>query len=97
MFRDPRSYFNALTRNAEAFSQIAARLKDSVFLTDDELCSATTSHISKDHGVSKVSLLNPEQRIETARHLHFNYNATNQQIRRILKLDLSVIEELFPK
>lgn len=97
MFRDPRSYFNALTRNAEAFSQIAARLKDSVFLTDDELFSATTSHISKEHGVSKVSLLNPEQRIETARHLHFNYNATNQQIRRILKLDLSVIEELFPK
>ena len=31
MFRDARSYFNSLTRNAEAFSQIAARLKDSIF------------------------------------------------------------------
>lgn len=97
MFRDPRSYFNALTRNAEAFSQIAARLKDSVFLTDDELFYVVNSYISKEYDIGKVSLLNPEQRIETARYLHFNYNATNQQIRRILKLELSVIEELFPK
>ena len=35
MFRDARSYFNSLTRNAEAFSQIAARLKDAIFLTDE--------------------------------------------------------------
>ena len=35
MFRDARSYFNSLTRNAEAFSQIASRLKDSIFLTDE--------------------------------------------------------------
>lgn len=37
MFQDARSYFHALTRNAEAYSQIASRLKDSVFLTDDEM------------------------------------------------------------
>ena len=34
MFPDARSYFNSLTRNSEAFSLIAERLKDSVFLTD---------------------------------------------------------------
>ena len=56
MFRDARSYFNSLTRNAEAFSEIASRLKE----------------------------------------LHFKYNASNQQIRRLLKLNLEILDELFP-
>ena len=34
--------------------------------------------------------------IDTARHMHFNYNATNQQLRRMLRMDLSILEELFP-
>ena len=36
MFRDARSYFHALTRNAEAYSQIASRLKDTVFLKEEQ-------------------------------------------------------------
>lgn len=51
MFRDARSYFNSLTRNAEAFSQIAYRLKDSVFLIDEELYSALCSYISKEYSI----------------------------------------------
>lgn len=97
MFRDPRSYFNALTRNAEAFSQIAARLKDTIFLTDDELFAVTVSHISKEYDLNKISLLSPQQRLDTARHLHFKYNATNQQLRRILKLEPGVLDEMFPQ
>lgn len=97
MFRDPRSYFNALTRNAEAFSEIASRLKDTIFLTDDELFSVTVSHISKEYDINKISLLSPQQRMDTARYLHFKYNATNQQLRRILKLETGVLDEIFPQ
>ena len=96
MFRDARSYFNSLTRNAEAFSQIAARLKDSVFLTDEELYSVICNYINKEFSVKTPSQLSAQQKIDTARHMHFNYNATNQQIRRMLRMDLSILEELFP-
>ena len=96
MFRDARSYFNSLTRNAEAFSQIAARLKDSIFLTDEELYSVICSHISKEYSVQTPSQLNAQQKIDTARHMHFGYNASNQQLRRMLRLDLAILEELFP-
>ena len=96
IFRDARSYFNALTRNAEAFSQIASRLKDSVFLTDEEFYSVVCSFISKEYSVKSATLLNAQQKIDTARYMHFNYNATKQQLRRILRIDLSVLEELFP-
>ena len=96
MFRDARSYFNSLTRNAEAFSQIASRLKDSVFLTDEELYSVICSHINKEYSVKTPTLLSPQQKINTARHMHFDYNATNQQLRRMLRIDPSILEELFP-
>lgn len=96
LFRDARSYFNALTRNAEAFSQIASRLKDVIFLTDDELYAVVISYISKEFSVRTPALLNGQQKIDTARFMHFNYNASNRQLRRILRMDLSILEELFP-
>ena len=96
MFRDARSYFNSLTRNAEAFSQIASRLKDSVFMTDDELYSVLYSYINKEYSVKTAAELTAQQKIDTARHLHFNCNASNQQLRRMLRMDLAILEELFP-
>lgn len=96
MFRDARSYFNSLTRNAEAFSQIASRLKDSIFLTDEELYSVICSHISKEYSIKSPSQLSAQQKIDTARQMHFGYNASNQQLRRMLRMELSILEELFP-
>ena len=96
LFRDARSYFNSLTRNAEAFSQIASRLKDAIFLTDEELYSVICSHISKEYSVKTPVQLSAQQKIDTARHMHFNYNASNQKLRRMLRMDLSILDELFP-
>ena len=96
MFRDARSYFNSLTRNAEAFSQIASRLKDTIFLTDEELYAVICSYISKEYSVKTTSQLSTQQKIDTARHMHFNYNASNQQLRRMLRMDIAILEELFP-
>lgn len=97
MFRDARSYFNSLTRNAEAFSQIAQRLKDSVFLTDDEMYAAATMYAEKTYGNRQLTLLTSEQKIQMSKELHFKYNASNQQIRRLLKLDIGILNELFPQ
>ena len=96
MFRDARSYFNSLTRNAEAFSQTASRLKDAIFLTDEELYSVICSHIGKEYSVKTPSQLSAQQKIDTARHMHFGYNASNQQLRRMLRMDMTILEELFP-
>lgn len=95
MFQDPRSYFHMLTRNAEAFSQIASRLKDTVFLTDDEMF-VVAARCAAEMFSAKLGMLTPDQRIQLARKLHFDYNATNHQLRRVLKLDISVLNEMFP-
>lgn len=95
MFQDARSYFHLLTRNAEAFSQIASRLRDTVFLTDDEMF-VVAARCAAEMFSTKLGLLTPDQRVQLARKLHFDYNATNQQLRRVLKLDISVLNEMFP-
>ena len=95
MFQDPRSYFNLLTRNAESFSQIASRLKDSIFLTDDELFVIAVKCAAEDYS-TKLSLLTHEQKIQLARKLHYQYKTSNQLLRRVLKLDISVLNEMFP-
>ena len=96
MFPDARSYFNSLTRNSEAFSLIAERLKDSVFLTDEELFHAAVNYAESKFGTKSVIMLGPDQKIMLAKELHFRYRATNQQIRRITRLDIQILNEMFP-
>jgi len=95
LFNDPRSYFNSLTKNVEAFSEIASRLKDTVFLTDDELYAVASRYSAEEFNVRQLSALSPDQRIRIAKELHFKYNASNQQLRRLLKLDVSLLNEMF--
>lgn len=96
MFVDSRSYFNMLTRKSEAYSSIAARLKDNVYLTDDEMFLVASSFCKENFRIGTLAQLSPEQKIATARELHFKYNATNQQIRRLLRLEITILNEMFP-
>ena len=95
MFQDARSYFHALSRNAEAYSQIASRLKDTVFLTDDEMF-VVAARCAADEFSAKLRMLTPDQKIQLSRKLHYDYNASNSQLKRILNIDMSVLNELFP-
>ena len=72
------------------------QIKRPIFLTDEELYSVICSYINKEYSVKTPAQLSGQQKIDTARHMHFNYNASNQQLRRLLRLDMSILEELFP-
>lgn len=96
IFRDNRSYFMSLARNVEAYREIAMRLKDFIFLTDEEIYSAMILHIEKEYGTKQVAILSPEQKMSTARFLHQNYNASKQQLKRMLRMEIGVLNELFP-
>ena len=96
VFHSARSYFHLLSRNAEAYSQIALRLKDSVFLTDDEMF-AVAARCAEEMYSSQLRMLTPDQRVGLARKLHYDYNASNGQLRRVLRLDVAVLNELFPQ
>lgn len=95
MFRDARSYFHSLTRNVEEFSLIASRLKDTVFLTTDEIYRVAAA-CAEENFSCKLSMLTPDQKIQLARKLYREYNASKDTLRRVLKLNLPVLNEMFP-
>jgi REP element-mobilizing transposase RayT len=95
-FRDAHHYMKMITRNAESYGEIAKRLGDNIFLTDNEIYTAITQISLKEYGIKQPSLLPPQVKLELAKKMSFEYHASNSQIRRILNLDLKIINELFP-
>lgn len=95
-FRDAHQYFNLLTKNFEAYAEFSQLLGDSDFLTDEEMYSLAYSLAKKLFNVSNLSLLSQAGKTELARRMHFDFNASNGQLRRILKMDPYVLEAMFP-
>jgi hypothetical protein len=96
MFRSAHHYFHLLTRKYEAYGEIAARLHESVFIADEEMYSAVCALCMKYYGVKNPGQLSAKDRVEVARRMRQDFNASNRQIQKILKLDASIVAELFP-
>lgn len=95
LYRDSHHYFNLISRRTETFSQIAKELGDSITYTDEEIYTAIFSLSIKNFEMPPKAL-SPDQKIEIAKELHFNYNATNKQIARTIRIDERIINNLFP-
>lgn len=95
-FRDAHQYSYCISRNFEAYSQIAKILNDQVILTDDELYAATRSICQKNYETVNPLLIPAKAKIDVARKIKHDYNATLGQIKRILKLDDKILSEIFP-
>ena len=97
MFRDAHHYFSAVSKNAEAYSEIAKRLGDTVFLSDEEMIGTLSYLSNKEYGERRPTMLPNNLKIELARRMKQDYNATAGQMQRMLRLDSSIIAELFGK
>jgi REP element-mobilizing transposase RayT len=96
-FKDANHYFHLSSRQIESYSSIAKELGDKVTYTDYEIYSAIMSLCIRRYEVKNPSLLDKDAKIEVAKIMHFDYNASNKQIKRVLRLDENVIESLFPR
>ena len=95
LFRDAHQYFSIVSKNYEAYSEIAKRLGDDVFLTDDEMFAALSMLSKKKYGDGRVTLLPNASKIELAKTMRSDYNASEGQIQRMLRLDRGTVSELF--
>lgn len=95
LFKDAHHYFSMVSKNYEAFSEVAKRLGDKVMLTDEEAYAALRQFSSRRFGDEKITMLPVQDKLELARHMKLKYNATDAQMQRMLRLDRSVIAELF--
>lgn len=96
-FRHNRHYFFNISRNIEASLEIAKMIGESIFYSDDDLYVLIAARCSQKYNCRTASLLTKEAKMELAKELHFDYNAGNKQISRLLKLELTVVSALFPE
>jgi hypothetical protein len=97
LFRDARHYFSLVSRNVEAYRDIAKLLGDSVFYTDDELYAIVRQICRDQYGISRPETLPMDSKLGMARLLHFDYKAGNKQIQRMLRLEERTVSALFGK
>lgn len=95
-FRNSRHYFYSVSRNIEASMEIAKNIGENIFYSDEDLFAHIMSKSSKEYGCQHIADLSKEAKIALAKDLHYNYNAGNKQISRLLKIDLPTISLLFP-
>lgn len=97
MFRCASHYFREVSRNIESQKSIAKEIGESVFYTDDELFGIVLSLCHDKFDGQKPTMLPVSAKQEMALLLHNEYNASNKQIQRMLRLDSSIVSAMFPK
>ena len=97
LFRDPAHYFSKISRSIEADAKIAKEIGESVFYTDDDLYSAVCRMANEKIAKCSPVQLPAQAKLEIAKTMRFEYNASDKQIQRMLKLDPQIISSLFTK
>ena len=95
VFRDAKQYFYLISRKIETYASIAKSIGEYVFYSDSDLFLAA-SKIAKDtFGAAELNALTAQQKIELAKRLHFDYNASEKQLQRLLKIDKNILNSMF--
>lgn len=95
IFRDAKQYFYIVARNIESSSEIAKSIGESIYYTDTDLYIAASKMAKELYGDHNPKILPPEAKLDMAKRLHFDYNAGDKQLNRILGIDLSILKSLF--
>ena len=97
LFRDAHHYFSAVSRQVEAYSELAVNLGDEdEFVTDSELYAKVAALIRERYKLFELRDLTKAQKTDIARILHYDYHSSNGQIRRVIGLSQYEIDSMFP-
>ena len=96
LYRNAHHYFWTVSKNVEGMKGVAEHIGESIYYTDEDLFSVVLGMCQDKYGVGRVSLLPAQAKLDIARQMHFEYNANDKQIARILKLDLPVLASMWP-
>ena len=94
VFRDARQYFYLISRKVEAYSEVARTLGESIFYSDNDLYLSAKKVAMEQFGSNDIATLPASQKIDLAKHLHFNYNAGEKQLQRLLKIDSEILKAI---
>ena len=94
-FRSAKQYFYLISRNIETYADIARTIGESIFYNDNDLYLAAM-RLAKEHfGTNDLQTIPAAGKLELAKWLHFDYNAGEKQLQRILKIDANIVKAIF--
>lgn len=94
IFRGASHYFNKLGKSIENQKEIAKEISESIYYTDDELFSAITAIARKKYNISSLKEAESMVKLDLARIMKFEYNATAKQIARFLKISETTLSSM---
>lgn len=95
LFKDAKQYFYIISKNVESFSEIAKSIGESIYYNDNDLYVVATRIAKANYGIVKLSELPAQLKMELARILHFDFNAGNKQLSRLLKISIELLDSMF--
>lgn len=97
LFINAHQYSSLVSRRVESFKDIAAEIGDTITYTDEEMYVAVFQHIKKQFDKTGIQILSKTEKLTVAKIMHYEYNSSNKQICRILKVDIESVNALFPQ
>ena len=97
LFINAHQYSSLVSRRVESFRDIAAEIGDTITYTDEEMYVAVFQHIKKQFDKTGIQSLSKTEKLLVAKVMHYEYNSSNKQICRILKVDIESVNALFPQ
>ena len=95
LFRDAVHYFYLLGKNIESNKEIAKEIGESVAYTEDELYAAVCTKCRNEYGTANPAQIPADAKIAMAKVMRYEYNATQKQIQRMLRLDQGILQSIF--
>ena len=95
-YKNASSYFYEISRNLESQKDIANEIGEQIRYTDNELFRVASGICTNYYNAKSPFLLPQEAKIELAKRLHFEWGANKKQLCRLLKMDIRILDTLFP-
>lgn len=97
LFVDATHYFEKISRSIETNKAIAAEIGESLYYTDNELYIAIAGISSSKFGCPSPKVAPTQAKLELAAIMRYDYNASESQICRILKIEPDLLRSIFRK
>lgn len=96
MFESARQFAYYVAKNVEAQVEVARRLGEKPVFPDEELLPLCLKLLREAFGTSKYAELTEAQRLSVASRLKYDFNASNKQLARLLRVPLPAVDAMFP-
>ena len=77
------------------YSEVAKSIGEALFYNDNDLYTAAVKLSMECYGCRDPRILPSAAKLELARRLHYDYNADEKQLQRLISIDANLLKALF--